>query len=85
WWLPIVPSLLGLWGAVVAVQIVTNKQMEQLRFRHTLVLLLEMQRQYPTTVQIALEYLKLSEMKENQALIEKQLEMGRWGDGERGR
>ncbi|NET05183.1 MAG: CHASE2 domain-containing protein [Symploca sp. SIO2B6] len=85
WWLPIVPSLLGLWGAVVAVQIVTNKQMEQLRFRQTLVLLLEMQRQYPTTVQIALEYLKLSEMKENQALIEKQLEMGRWGDGERGR
>ena len=74
WWIPVVPALLGLWGAVIAIVIVINKQRERLQFRRTLALLLEAQRDDPTAGRIAIEYLKQSETKEHQMLIEQGFE-----------
>lgn len=73
WWLPLAPALLGLWGSTIALWLVTNKQLEHLRFQHTLTFLLQAQRDYPTAGRIAIEYLKQSETKENQAAIDQQL------------
>ncbi|KAM3102311.1 CHASE2 domain-containing protein [Phormidesmis sp. 146-12] len=73
WWLPVAPALLGLWGSAIALWLVTNKQLDHLRFRHTLTLLLRARQDYPTAGRIAIEYLKQSETKENQAAIDQQL------------
>ena len=73
WWLPFIPSLLALFGASVAVLVITNKQREQLQFRLTLALLLETYQDSPTIGRIAIEYLKQSESQENQIFIEQQL------------
>lgn len=73
WWLPVAPSLLALLGSAVALPLITNKQLDRLRFRHTLALLLEACRDHPTAGRIAIEYLKQSESQENQAFIEQQL------------
>ncbi len=72
WWLPFIPSWLALVGAAVALLVVTNKQREQLQFRLTLALLLETYQDSPIIGRIAIEYLKQSESKENQAFIEQQ-------------
>ena len=74
WWIPVVPALLGFWGAVIAIVIVINKQRDRLQFRRTLALLLEAQRDHPTAGRIAIEYLKQSETKEHQTWIEQGLE-----------
>lgn len=73
WWLPVVPSLLALLGAALALAFITNKQLDRLRSRRTLALLLEVCQDYPTAGRIAIEYLKQSESQENQAFIEQQL------------
>lgn len=73
WWLPVAPAFLGLWGSAIALWLVTNKQLDHLRFQHTLTLLLRARQDYPTAGRIAIEYLKQSETKENQTAIEKQL------------
>ncbi|GAP94793.1 CHASE2 domain-containing protein [Leptolyngbya sp. NIES-2104] len=73
WWLPVAPALLGLWGSAIALWLVTNKQLDHLRFQHTLILLLQAKQDYPTAGRIAIEYLKQSETKENQTAIEQQL------------
>jgi CHASE2 domain-containing sensor protein len=74
WWLPAVPSLLALVGAAVGLSIVTNRQRDRLLFHLTLARLLAVRQDYPTAGLIAIEYLKQSETRENQALIEEQLE-----------
>ncbi|MDZ8140978.1 MAG: CHASE2 domain-containing protein, partial [Nostoc sp. DedQUE04] len=74
WWLPIIPSLLVLLGSAVALELVTHKQLERLQFHHTLALLLEMCQDHPLAGAIAIEYLKQSESRENQAFIEQQLQ-----------
>ncbi|MBD2096013.1 CHASE2 domain-containing protein [Trichocoleus sp. FACHB-591] len=74
WWLPVVPTLLGLWSTAIALIIVTEKQRDRLQFRRTFDLLLEARQDYPTAGRIAIEYLKQSETKEHQAEIERQLE-----------
>ena len=58
WWLPFIPSLLALSGAIVALSFVTNKQREELQFRLTLALLLETYQDSPTIGRIAIEYLQ---------------------------
>ncbi|MGG6264541.1 CHASE2 domain-containing protein [Leptolyngbya sp. AN03gr2] len=73
WWLPVAPALLGLWGSAIALWLVTNKQLDRLRFQHTLRLLLQARQDYPTAGRIAIEYLKQSEAKEHQAAIDQQL------------
>ncbi|MBI4785290.1 MAG: CHASE2 domain-containing protein [Oscillatoriophycideae cyanobacterium NC_groundwater_1537_Pr4_S-0.65um_50_18] len=72
WWIPVVPSLLGLWGTAIVIIIITDKQRDRLQFQRTLALLLDAQRDYPTAGRIAIEYLKLSETKEHQAQIDRQ-------------
>lgn len=73
WWIPVVPALLGLWGTTIALIIVTDKQRDRLQFQRTLTLLLEARQDYPTAGRIAIEYLKQSETKEHQAVIDRQL------------
>ncbi|MEA5537008.1 CHASE2 domain-containing protein, partial [Crocosphaera sp. XPORK-15E] len=73
WWLPFVPSFLALSGATVVLFVITNKQRDRLHFRLTLALLLETYQKDPTTGRIAIEYLKQSESRENQAFIEQEL------------
>jgi CHASE2 domain-containing sensor protein len=73
WWFPLVPSLISLWGTALTLSLVANRRRDQLILRHTLFLLLKICQDYPTSGRIALEYLKQSETKENQAWIEEQL------------
>lgn len=73
WWIPIVPTLLGLWITTMVIILLTDKQRDRLRFQRTLALLLDAQRDYPTTGRIAIEYLKQSETKEHQVEIDHQL------------
>jgi adenylate cyclase len=73
WWVPAVPSLLALWGAVGALAIVTNRQRDKLLFHLTWTRLLAVQRDEPTVGRIAMEYFKQSETRENQVLMERQL------------
>ncbi|MBD0302800.1 MAG: CHASE2 domain-containing protein [Tolypothrix sp. T3-bin4] len=71
WWVPVVPPLLGLVGAAIALPIVTNKRLEQLQLWRILELLIEECSMSPVAGHIAIEYLKQSETDSNQALIEK--------------
>ncbi|GAB4230163.1 MAG: hypothetical protein Kow00121_59020 [Elainellaceae cyanobacterium] len=73
WWIPVVPTLLGLWGTAITITIITDKQRDRFRFQRTLALLLEARRDYPTAGRIAIEYLKQSETKDHQAEIDRQL------------
>ena len=73
WWLPLVPSLLALVTTVITLIVIRDKQRERLRFNHTLALLLAEYRARPIEGRIALEYLKQSESKDNQILIEKEI------------
>ena len=69
WWIPLFPPMLSLWGAAL-LSIPSSKQQDKLLFQRTLTLLLEARENYPTAGSIALEYLKQSETKENQGLID---------------
>jgi hypothetical protein len=73
WWLPLVPSLLGLVGAAIALPLMTNKQLERLQLRRTLELLRQNCVTAPAVGRIAIEYLKKSENQGNRAAIERWL------------
>lgn len=73
WWLPVIPPMVALWGAMIVLLLITNKQLNQLLFRHTLTSLLEVCQDHPTAGRIAIAYLKQSENKENQAFVDKKL------------
>ena len=81
WWLPLIPSLLTLIATVITLIVIRNQQRDRLRFNHTLALLSETYRargsaSYAERLivgRIALEYLKQSETKDNQILIEKEI------------
>lgn len=73
WWLPVVPSLLALFGTAVALPMTATRRRDKLLFQRTVSGLLEGSASYPTATRIALEYLKQSETKENQAWIEHHL------------
>lgn len=74
WWLPFVPSLLSLVTTAITFIIIRDKQREKLRFNHTLALLLKEYKTIPIEGRIALEYLKQSENKNNQIIIDKQIQ-----------
>jgi CHASE2 domain-containing sensor protein len=69
WWLPLVPSLLTLISAAIATPFAANTQLEKLQLRRTLELIIEDYRKNPAAARIAIEYLKHSQSKQNQALL----------------
>ena len=73
WWLPLIPAVLALLGTVVVLVMIGYEQQEKLKFRLTLALLLQNYDDDPTTVRIAIEYLKQSESQEHQAVIQQRL------------
>ncbi|MEM9507271.1 MAG: CHASE2 domain-containing protein [Cyanobacteria bacterium P01_E01_bin.35] len=73
WWLPLVPALLALITAVIAVILICNKQRDRTIFRHTLALLAEAYRHRPLVSRIALEYFKRSSNKDYSLLIEREI------------
>ncbi|AFY66183.1 CHASE2 domain-containing protein [Geitlerinema sp. PCC 7407] len=70
WWIPMVPAFLSLLGAAIALLIATAKQSDRLRFQRTFALLVETQKNYPEAGRIAIEYLRQSETRENQSIID---------------
>ncbi|NMG07246.1 CHASE2 domain-containing protein [Brasilonema sp. UFV-L1] len=70
WWIPTVPSMIGLIIAAGTLPIVTNRQLEKTQLCQTVELLIAISREQPAVGQIALEYLKQAESPDNQALIE---------------
>ncbi|OKH34560.1 molecular chaperone TorD [Calothrix sp. HK-06] len=70
WWIPIYPPLLGFIIATIVIPIFTNKQLEKTQLRRTVELLVAAAKEQPATGQIAIEYLKQGESKENQQLID---------------
>jgi adenylate cyclase len=70
WWLPVVPASLGLAIAAAVLPNIATKQLEKIQLRQTVRLLISATHQDPTAGRIAIEYLKQSESKENQKLIE---------------
>jgi adenylate cyclase len=70
WWIPIIPSAIGLIITAVVLPIVATKQLEKIQLNQTVKLLIAISVEQPTAGQIAIEYLKVSESRENQLLIE---------------
>jgi adenylate cyclase len=70
WWLPVVPAGMGLIIAAVLLPTVATRQLEKTQLRQTVRLLVAATQDNPTAGRIAIEYLKLSESRENQQLIE---------------
>jgi CHASE2 domain-containing sensor protein len=68
WWLPLVPFLLALIGSAIAALIENSYQLEKLeklQLRYTLKLIIEVYHDNPDARDIAIEYLKRSESKQN--------------------
>jgi adenylate cyclase len=70
WWLPLAPAGMGLILAAVLLPTVATRQLEKTQLRQTVRLLVAATQDNPTAGRIAIEYLKLSESRENQQLIE---------------
>jgi len=73
WWLPVVPSLLALWGATISLSMVTSRQRDKLLFHLILSRLLTARADYPIVGSIAIEYFKQSETIPHQTVIEREL------------
>ncbi|MBF2063507.1 MAG: CHASE2 domain-containing protein [Calothrix sp. C42_A2020_038] len=71
WWIPIIPPLVGLIVAAFSLPIVIAKQLEIIQLSQTVKLLIAFTEGQSTAGQIAIEYLKQAESKENQILIDK--------------
>ena len=71
WWLPLVPTMLGLVGTAIALPVVINKRLEKFQLRLILELLVKECSTSPTAGRIAIEYLKQSETDNNRALIQR--------------
>ncbi|MBN4005114.1 CHASE2 domain-containing protein [Nostoc sp. LPT] len=74
WWIPIIPSLLGLILAPIILPMFATKQLEKIQLQQTLKLLLAVAKEQPAAGKIAIEYFKQAEGKENQQLIDKILQ-----------
>ncbi len=70
WWIPIYPAFLGFAFITIVIPIFTNKQLEKIQLRRTVELLVAVAKEQPATGQIAIEYLRRGESKENQQLID---------------
>ena len=73
WWLPIVPIVLGIFVSAIAMEIFNLRKYQRLQLQQVLKILRLISQKQPAVAQIALEYLKQSESKENKLLIEKQV------------
>ncbi|MBH8573160.1 CHASE2 domain-containing protein [Nostocaceae cyanobacterium CENA369] len=70
WWIPIVPSAIGLVVAAMTLPIITHKYSEKIQLCQTVEILIAISKKQPAAAQIALEYLKQAETQENLTLIE---------------
>lgn len=70
WWIPVVPSIIGLVVSAITLPIVTTIHLEKIQLRQTVELLVAICKEQPTAGQIAIEYLKQAENQENQVFIE---------------
>ncbi len=70
WWIPLVPSTIGLVMSAIILPIVTIKHLEKIKLCQTVELLVAISKEQPTAGQIAIEYLKQAESEENQIFIE---------------
>lgn len=70
WWIPVFAPFIGLTVPAIIIPIFTNKQLEKIQLRQTVELLVAVSKEEPAAGQIAIEYLKQAETKENQELID---------------
>jgi CHASE2 domain-containing sensor protein len=70
WWIPLVPTMIGLKITAIALPIISIKQLERKQLSHVVKLLVDVSREQPAAGQIAIEYLKQAEGLENQAFID---------------
>jgi adenylate cyclase len=70
WWLPVIPPLVGVVVAAISIQVCISKYLEKVQLYETVKLLIAIAKELPVEGQIAIEYLKQTESKENQVLIE---------------
>jgi len=73
WWIPVIPPIFGLVIAAIILPFFTSRQIEKIQLRQIVELLVTAAKEQPAVGQIAIEYLKQGESKENQALIEKMI------------
>jgi adenylate cyclase len=73
WWLPIIPATMGLIAAAIILPAVSAKHMEKVQLRETVRLLLIVIHDEPAAGQIAIEYLKQAEGKENVTFVERMI------------
>lgn len=71
WWIPYFAPSLGLIIAAITLPIFNNRELEKIQLRHTVKRLAATAKNNPAAAQIAIEYLKQAEAKENQDLIDK--------------
>lgn len=70
WWIPVVPSIIGLVVSAITLPILTTIHLDKIKLRQTVKLLVAICQEQPTAGQIAIEYLKQAESQENQVFIE---------------
>ncbi|RMH76588.1 MAG: CHASE2 domain-containing protein [Cyanobacteria bacterium J007] len=71
WWIPVVPPLFALVGAAIGLPAIASRELEKMQLHETVKLILTMIPVKPAAGQIALEYLKQAENRENQVEIER--------------
>lgn len=69
WWLPLVPAALTLLGSAIVIPLASENYLEKLQLHCTLELINQVCQENPAAARIAIEYLKRSQSKRNQALI----------------
>lgn len=69
WWLPLVPAALTLLGSAIVIPLASENYLEKLQLHCTLELINQVGQSNPAAARIAIEYLKRSQSKRNQALI----------------
>lgn len=65
WWLPVIPAAIAIMLAVVAIAVVTNKQLATMQLKETVRQLMLISQEQPTVRKIALEYLKQDRTQES--------------------
>jgi CHASE2 domain-containing sensor protein len=70
WWLPLVPPMLTLGFSAIAISLATSPKLEKLQLRCTLELIMEAYHKNPAAGRIAIEYLKRSESRRHQILLD---------------
>ncbi|MEL7245508.1 MAG: CHASE2 domain-containing protein [Cyanobacteria bacterium J06573_2] len=80
WWVPIVPPVIAVIIAVIALPTITAGHLERNTLIQTVKILISISREKPAPGKIAIEYLKQGESKENLQLIEATLLKSGMGD-----